>query len=232
MSDIKEDHRVRVAMMRRERMRGRLLRAVMACYARRKQQIDDVIEEAAVSRATFYKYFSSVDEALEEASRHLQEELRNDISVFIDSADDPLKRLSAGVQIFLMRSVTDPTWGAFMSQTNYLERDFQHRTMIAAQLLAAREQGLMDFEDEEAATSLLIGAMMQAAEHLSYSGRRERSYVEELNVLILRAFGVSIEHARAIVRDRVIYVRGLAPDKLSWWRDPWVNQPGSTDRDG
>ena len=57
------DHRVRVAGERRERMRKRLLDAVMAMYARNPHGgpplIDDVIAEADASKATFYKYFAS-----------------------------------------------------------------------------------------------------------------------------------------------------------------------------
>jgi AcrR family transcriptional regulator len=222
MNDLKEDHRPRVAMARRDKMRRKLLRAVMACAARGKQQIDDVIAEAGVSRATFYKYFSSVEEPLIEIGKELREELQSNIRVFIDQTDNPLGRVAAGVQIFLVRSVTDPVWGAFVSQTNYLAIDDVHNKMLAADLIVARERGLMEFDDIDAATSLLLGSSLEAVRHLSATNDRRRSYVEEVTVLILRAFGVPARDAREIVRDRAIFLRGLAPDHFSWWRDPWL----------
>jgi len=158
MTIIKEDHRVRVAKIRRKKMRQRLLRAVMACFARGERQIDAVIVEAGTSRATFYKYFDSVDEAVDAAGDDLRTELRKDIRVLVDETADPLGRISAGIQIFLIRSVMDPVWGAFVSQTNYLETDEDHRSIIAEQLTLARSQEIIQFEDIDAAISLLASA--------------------------------------------------------------------------
>src|SRR5580692_12919582 len=70
-----EDHRVRVARERRDRMRKRLLTAVVESFARPKHDgtptVDDIVEAAGVVRATFYKYFASIDEAVDAAGQEL-----------------------------------------------------------------------------------------------------------------------------------------------------------------
>jgi AcrR family transcriptional regulator len=217
-----KDHRVRVAKDRRDKMRARLLKAVMASYAHRGWQIDDVIKEAKVSRATFYKYFKSPDGALDALGQQLQDELRENIGTLIDDSDHAVQRIAAGVQVFLLRGVTDPTWAGFVTRTSYVARDAIWREMIVADLSAARDQGEIEFEDVNAASSLLLGTLMEAIQYLSFSGKRKRGYVEDLSVMILRGLGVAPERARKVVRERAIYVRGLAPDRLPWWRDPWL----------
>ena len=80
-TEVSTDHRVRVGREKREKMRKRLLQAVMACYAAREDHttpgIDDVIREADVSRATFYLHFVS----MEVAFHALRAELDNDLHV-------------------------------------------------------------------------------------------------------------------------------------------------------
>jgi AcrR family transcriptional regulator len=74
----REDHRVRVAGEKRERMRDHLLGAVLAVYPGKPGQgpavIDDVIRVAKVSRGTFYKYYPSLEEAVAELGAKLAAE--------------------------------------------------------------------------------------------------------------------------------------------------------------
>src|SRR3546814_12397923 len=69
------DFRIRVAADRRERMRARLLDAVLDLYQPGRGGahlvIDDVIQAAGVSRGTFYKYFDSLEEAVDELGERM-----------------------------------------------------------------------------------------------------------------------------------------------------------------
>ena len=75
----REDHRLRSARRKRERMRAHLLDAVLVTYPGDEPGtpavIDDVIRHANVSRGTFYKYFRSLGEAVEELAAQLADEL-------------------------------------------------------------------------------------------------------------------------------------------------------------
>ena len=78
-----DDHRIRVARERRDRMRRRLMTAVMTSYQQRLELgppgVDEVIKDADVSRATFYKYFNSVDEAIHFLGGELVDEMTHSL---------------------------------------------------------------------------------------------------------------------------------------------------------
>ena len=222
---IPEDHRVRVGRERREKMRKRLLTAVMSSYATRKEHdtpvIDDIIKSADVSRATFYSHFLSLEEAVDTLGQDLAEEMMHSLEVLFKRNHTPLQRMARGTQVFLLRGVTDSLWGLFVSRTDYLSRNTYLLQTIAGDLMDARKLKLVEFSELEAATSLFVGAMMEAIRHLVKTDQRSRAYVEELTVMILRGLGVEREVAKEVVHEQAIYIRGLAPDRLSWWRDPW-----------
>ena len=218
------DHRVRVGRQKREKMRKRLLQAVMVCYAASEVHttpgIDGVIREADVSRATFYLHFVS----MEDAFNALRADLDHDLTVvehFFERSD-PLERLAIGTLIFLFRSVTDSTYARFVSSTNYLPDNVNNIVAIEHHLLKAREVGLVHFTEVAAVRDLLLGSMSEAMRSLSKASGRSRAYLEELTVMIL--CGLRADHTRCkeVVRECVIYIRGYAPDCLPWWKDPWA----------
>ena len=220
------DHRVRMARVRRDRMNERLLAAVLECYASSPQQqptVDDVIRQAGVSRATFYKYFNSVEQAAGILGRDLGQEMVEGLVTLFDGPEPPLFRVSTAVLLFLMRAVTDQVWGRFISRTDYLNQDTQPLIGMTALIARARDSGVLEFRDIDAAASLTVGAMMEAIRRMARTGQWSRPYVEELAAMVLRALGLGNEEAHETVRDRTIFIRGLAPDRLSWWRDPWLN---------
>jgi AcrR family transcriptional regulator len=222
----KADHRVRVAREKRDRMHQRLLSAVMASYSERLEYgvplVEDVCQTADVSRATFYKHFSSVDEAIDIVGQQLMDEMFHSLELISPRRQEPLLRLTAGIQIFLMRSVTDPLWAAFVSRTEYLSRETDLLKGLVTDIRMAQADGSIRVRNVDAAASLVVGGMMEAIRHLQRTGQRSRDYVENLTAMILCGLGVEYERAPDLVRERSIYIRGLAPDCLDWWRDPWT----------
>ena len=220
------DQRVRVGRERREKMQKRLLSAVMSSYANHKSHfsfgIDDVIQEAGVSRATFYLYFESLEAAVDALGQQLVDEMNRDMETLIARNEDFLSRMATGIQLFLLRSVTDPLWGAFVSRTQYFSRDAVLIELLTSDLLKAREMKAVEFVDVDAALSLFSGSTMEAVRRLVNSDKRSRAYVEELASMILRGLGVDPRRAANLSHDRAMYIRGLAPDCISWWKDPWT----------
>ena len=224
-ASLEENHRVRVGKQRRDKMRKRLITAVMSTYNQRDgfitPVISDVIKVAEVSRATFYSHFETMDQAISAVGQELVDEMLISLETFFKRSEDPLLRLTMGLQIFLLRSVTDPFWGTFVSRTNYLSQDTFLFKTIRGDLLKARDLGYLQFTSVEAASSMYVGTMLEAIRRLVIADKRSRSYVEELAVIVLRGLGVEHKRAEAVVEDRAIFIRGLAPDCLPWWRDPW-----------
>lgn len=221
-----EDFRVRVARERRDRMRHRLRKAVVAtCAAQMREDlptVEDVILEAKVSRATFYKYFNSVEEVVGIVGHILLEDIMKDLKQLCTDNDSPIARLTMMIQLFTFRSLIDKPWAAFVFRTAHMARETLLQEFVNDQLKAARQAGLMKFHNVQSAVSLLIGSIMEAIWFISRADDPSRDYCEELFALILRGLGIKEDMIANIVQDRAIYVRGLAPDKFTWWRDPWA----------
>ena len=223
-----ENFRVRVARERRDRMRLRLRRAVVAtCAAQMREDlptVEDVIVEAKVSRATFYKYFNSVEEVVGVVGHILLEDIMKDLRELCSEKDGPISRLTMMIELFTFRSLIDKPWAAFVFRTAHMARETLLQEFVADELNAARDAGLIKFNNLPSAASLLIGSIMEAIWYISKTEDPSRGYCEELFALILRGLGIREDTIATIVQDRAIYIRGSAPDKFSWWRDPWATQ--------
>ena len=213
-----------VGLRKRERMRQRLLSAVMFCYAESKghesPSIDSVIRRAKVSRATFYLHFVSMEDAFNALSLQLAGDLRTVERLFDRS--DPLERLAIGIQMFLLHGVVERVWANFGSATNYLSGDAFLIQAIDSLLLEGRQAELLQFSEVKAARSVLLGSQSEAMRLLDEENRINRAFLEELTVMILCGLRADYERSIKAVHETAIYIRGYAPDCVSWWRDPWT----------
>jgi AcrR family transcriptional regulator len=222
---VNKDHRVRVAKVRRERMVARLLQAVMECYAGHVPSgpptVEEVTARADVSRATFYKYFKSVDEAIEQRASELVVEMIDSLKGLVGLQMRPVLLFTVSVHLFLLRSVLDPTWAAFVARGDLLRADgvlFKGMTMHLTAALADRE---VAFSDAVAARTLAIGTMRETIRSIAQTRHPRREFVDEITTMILIGLGIAREASRSLVTEATIFIRGAAPDRLTWWRDPW-----------
>ncbi|MCB1389432.1 MAG: TetR/AcrR family transcriptional regulator [Rhodobacteraceae bacterium] len=221
------DHRVRVARMRRERMRDRLLQSVLAiCSATpagSRPSIESVIAHADVSKATFYKYFASVDEAVGTLGAEMVDEMvANLITLLGDKPDEPLVAMSTSIHLFLMRSVTEPLWADFVARSDALGGDSEARHGLEMHIGDSFRAGLVRIVNYEAAVALAIGALMEGMRHIArHPERPNRPFVEGLLAQILIGLGVETPAARRLVDESAAFIRAAAPERLTWWRDPW-----------
>ena len=222
----KEDHRVRVARMRRERMTARLLQATIECYAERSfggpPSVDDVILRADVARGTFYKYFDSVEEAIGRRAEELIDEMIESLKGLVKGQSQPIKIFTISVHLFLLRSVIDRTWAAFVAHGDMLRPDGELFDGITRDLSSAARLELVNIKDASAARIMAVGAMRSAIQANAKAGTVDRAFLDEVTALILIALGVDRANAEALVSEATIFIRGAGPDRLGWWQDPWT----------
>ena len=216
-----EDHRVQSARRKRERMRAALLAAVLRAYPRGDPRtptvIDDVIRDAQVSRGTFYKYFDSLEQAVEEVAGRLADELAEAYAAIYAGMTDPATRAATGFQLYLSRSLIDPSWGSFVAHLNYIERDTVLLRQIRADLQAGVDAGAFAIAEIDVALDLIIGSKVEGIRRL-LRGSGSRAYVETLTAMMLRSLGVDGARADAAARDAGTLLREQGPELLPWWR--------------
>lgn len=150
-SEENPDHRTRVGQQRRERMRARLIEAATLVFAERgpeAAQIEHVIQQAGVSRGTFYNYFRTTDELLLAAKNALAVEMVTMVRQASDIAAPPPQRLAEGVKAFIDLIQRHPLLLEFTAQLGM--RNFDNGGLVPA----ATEELLCDVIDRDAAADL------------------------------------------------------------------------------
>lgn len=121
-----ENHRTRVGIERRNKMRMRLIESALAVFAEKGVDvsvIDDVIAAAGVSRGTFYNYFRTNDEILSAVAQELNNDVVGVIEKVVKDFENPVARLACGLRKFLITCEEYPllarfTWRAGFSLYN------------------------------------------------------------------------------------------------------------------
>ena len=216
-----EDHRVRSARMKRERMRELLLNAVRVAYPGENPAvpavIDDITRHAGVSRSTFYKYFISLEQAVEELANRLADEQARSYAFLYMTMRDPKMRAASGFQLFLSRSLIDPAWGSFVSHLNQISRDSGLADQIREDLEAGVRDGVFQVRDIDVALDVIMGTKIEAVRHL-IRGLGSRYYIETVASMILRALGVVPEDADETAAIAAMRLHRDAPGHIPWWK--------------
>jgi AcrR family transcriptional regulator len=219
------DPRTAAAAVRRARMRERLLEAVLDLYQPGQGSgglvIDNVIRAADVSRGSFYKYFDSLDAAVNELGERLAADLIADFRRLFDENADPLVRAIGGAMMAMVRAWHDPRWGGFTCRVDYVDyfaRASMFDLIVRDALESARAIGLMRFVALDVAVDLIVGMTIEARRRLMRRPVAPQAYIDEM---IARTFAGLDANPVDISRARVIawsVMFDAAPD-LVWWRE-------------
>lgn len=217
-----EDHRVRVARERRHRTRAKLFQSVkVVCSGSSVQSpavIDDVVRHAGVARGTFYKYFSSLEQAIEEFALVLADEMTAGIAAVYEPLDDPVMRTATGFQTFLLRGLIDHDWGRFLARIGLLGGDSNLiTTKIQSDIALGLAAGVYRVPSVEVATDLLMGAKIEAIRRI-IGGSVGVDYIRLITTMVLTSFGVDPELAAIKVAAAFERIAEMGPVELEWWR--------------
>jgi AcrR family transcriptional regulator len=223
--------RTRTAQVRREKMLARLLSATMRVCADSNRRgnvvIDDVVREAGVSRGAFYRYFDTLDEAIETLGRRLADEISAEAySVFSSQANpniraalaaNPVLRAAVGGQVMMCRATMDPVWARYLSNIHFLLDDSKFITRVRRNLEAGRSQSHLTFESIKVAVDYQVGAVLAAIRRCANESLPASAPVE-MNVLILRGLGLKGSAAQQLATQAARIVDEVGPENFPWWR--------------
>jgi AcrR family transcriptional regulator len=220
-----DDHRKRVARERRDRMKKRLLRSVLEVVPEHEGTaqavIDDIIKHADVSRGTFYKYFSSLDEAVMHVTASYNDDMQAAGVKIYHQIEKPQLRVACGFQLHLLRSLMDPRWGAFLSRIAYLGDNGAMINLIEGDIILGIKEKCFTIDDIEVAVDVLLGAKSRSILKI-VSGKVDVQYIHKVTISVLYSFGMDRASARKSTHDAYNLMVRDGPDLLPWWRSDIV----------
>ncbi|WP_189338522.1 TetR/AcrR family transcriptional regulator [Sphingobium sp. SCG-1] len=179
--------------------------------------VDDVVREAKISRATFYKHFTSLEEAVQELTAQLSQEFALMRASIYSDLTDPKFRAATGFQLFLSRAVIDPDWATFITHGHRLSRSNALTSDMRKDLEAGFVSGDFSIPDLDIAVDLIIGTKVEAMHQL----RRvtaPRAYIETMTSMFLRSLSIPPADADATATMVAERLKKEGPELLSWWR--------------
>ncbi|WP_168209689.1 TetR/AcrR family transcriptional regulator [Chromobacterium paludis] len=184
------NHRTLVGQQRRERTRQKILQAALRVFARKGAEaplIDDFIAEAQIARGTFYNYFRTTTELTKATVEWLSADFIESIEIELGDQQDPLQRLSTGLQLWLHKAAHDPAWAAFVARPEFIQ-DLP-LDPVRRDLRAGKQSGLFRFPSERVALDLLTGTLILAMRGHA-SGDAPPDYVKDIAGIVLQGLGV------------------------------------------
>lgn len=191
--------RRQIGAQRRLRMRTRILQAaaqVIAHSGTERTTIDDFIVAAGVARGTFYNHFESRQALFDELWRSVGRDPFRGIAATAGLIACPVERFATMSRLVLMRAGMDATWGwlvlALSATAATLNDDL--RAYPKPDLREAKLAGGFRYDDEAAATDLVVGTMRSGLRTMLEDGR-DATYADGLCRMMLLALGVGEQEA-------------------------------------
>lgn len=218
-----EDGRLRLAAERRDRMRARLLDTVLELYQPGRDNaalvIDDVIRAADVSRGTFYKYFTSIEQAVDELGESLTSGMVTDFRALFAAESDPAVLAIGGCAMTMLRAWHDPRWGGFTCRVDYVDyfaRASALDALVRDALSAARTSEQMRFGSLDVAVDLIVGMTVEARRRLIRAPENPLGYIDEMLACTFAGLGMD-PAVFAQARNSAVARISEGVSILRWW---------------
>jgi AcrR family transcriptional regulator len=195
------NHRTRVAAMRREKTRARLLESALMVFAQKGPHavIEDVIAHAGMARGSFYNYFRTNEELLDAVAAEINNELLRIVDPIVRCFPDPAERIACGARLILHAVERFPLIGTFMARLPFptandglLALGFVDRD-VGAGVGSGRFRGI----SQRVAATVVLGVMLGAA-HATACETMPPDYLDGNVRAVLRALGLSDEEAERL----------------------------------
>ena len=197
-----QDHRIRVAAERRQRMVFQLSEAALRVVGDEGLEgttIDAIVGEAGVSRGTFYKYFDAPEALIREVGAALADELIMAVNPVLRIHTDPQVRLACGFRTVLALARSYPLLPRFLIHAGWPVTDHvpAFSRNVVANLAAGIDQGRFATSSLIVAQALVGGLTIGMMAALTEPDPAP-SLDEQATLALLLALGVSGDEARRI----------------------------------
>lgn len=177
------------------------------------------MEEAGVSRGTFYRYHESAVAAEAALGQYLTDEIRAQLELVArESSDHPSIRGALGAQSLMLRGACDPDWGKFVTTSAHAFPETGLYQAVLKSLIDGRDAGLFDFKTTEVAADFCIGSAIEGIRALSAGRPAPFSFIVELTGLILRGLGLDRAQAEISVIKASEILKRAGPKHFLWWK--------------
>ena len=194
--------RKEIGLERRERTRQKMLQAAARVIAERgekKATIDDFIQAAGVARGTFYNYYATRNDLVDDLWAQIGRNPFRDVQVACRCIRDPAERIVAFTRMVLECAMRDPAWGWLVYSLS-VDGESINEDLLAfprPDLAAGHADGRFVFDDLASANDLVVGTVRTALRALLGESRGQH-YIQSICVLLLRALGLPSAEATAL----------------------------------
>ncbi len=195
--------RAQIGQEKRIRTRKQVLDAAFGLLGRergRVTRIEEICEAAAVSRGTFYNYFTSIEDLFAGLSDDLNHDFITAVVAIQEQMPSAAERVGVAVRLYLERALKDPKWGWAMVNLSaggpIFGRDTYQRARRTAEEGIA--SGEFDLTGPTTGRDLVLGTAL-AAMITQLRNSPSSTYSASVARHILRGMGVAKERVEEIV---------------------------------
>jgi AcrR family transcriptional regulator len=165
-------------------------------------RIEDIADQAGVTRATFYNHFAGMIELREALTREVTHDFLTFVMATIATMSDPRDRSAVAIRYYLRRAKADPRWGWSMVNLSATGLIFGAETYNQAEQTVREglDAGVFRILSVDLGRDILLGTSLAA---LGTILRKQTppDYPEAVAGYILNALGVPHTDARRIAHQ-------------------------------
>jgi AcrR family transcriptional regulator len=203
MAKINLERRAEIGREKRARTKAQLIAAAKALFSERPWEavtVDEVVNEAAVAKGTFYGHFNDMNELAAAVADELIHSFDELIQPQRLSIPDPLVRIAFGCYAFMEKALEDRSWASLVARMarSYPAVGQVARSRLSEDLREALKQSPQAALSLELGLEVALGIVLQVVAAIG-EGRLEDRDPPEAVRCILAALGVGKRDAASIV---------------------------------
>ncbi len=196
------DGRAEVGRKRRAATRARIIAAAFAIFGEENglfARIEDIVEQAGVTRATFYNHFSGMVDLREAVTREVTHDFLVAVTDTVSQIPDSREQCTVAVRYYLRRAQKDRRWAWSMLNMSASGEIFGAETFRQAlrTITDGVENGSLPIPSADLGRDILLGATLAAMGSIAKRDMPD-NYPEVVAGYILCGMGVDRDTAKSI----------------------------------